>query len=211
MISKRTLTQLLLASAFATASISCGDVVRDGRSPVFLVIDLLQGASGADPTTVGNPVLSDVLTLVTTGGTCTVAAPCPTTFNDVGSVTLRIVPKDLGTTATPNTPTTNNEVTITRYHVTYRRADGRNTPGTDVPYSFDSAVTGTVGASGTLTLGFELVRNVAKLESPLVQLVTNRSIITVIADVTFYGKDRVGNEVNTTGSIQISFGNFGDA
>lgn len=211
MTRKRSLTHVLGLAALAAASISCGNVVRDGRSPVFLVVDLLQGASGADPASLGNPVRSDVLTLVTTGGTCTPAAPCPTIFNDVGSVTLRIVPKDIGTTAAPNTPTTNNEVTVTRYHVTYRRSDGRNTPGVDVPFSFDGAVSGTVTVAGTLTLGFELVRNVAKAESPLVQLVTNPSIINVMADVTFYGKDRVGNDINTTGSIQVNFGNFGDS
>lgn len=211
MMHKRRFTQRILVAALATASISCGNVVRDGRSPVFLVIDLLQGASGADPASLGNPVKSDVLTLVTTGGTCTPVAPCPTVFNDVGSVSLRIVPKDIGTTAAPITPTTNNEVTITRYRVTYRRTDGRNTPGVDVPYAFDGAVTGTVTAGGTLTLGFELVRNVAKSESPLVQLRTNPSIVNVIAEVTFYGRDRVGNEISVTGSIQINFGNFGDA
>ena len=63
---------------------------------------------------------------------------------------------------------------------------------------------------GTLSLGFELVRHVAKQESPLVQLVTSPTIISTIADITFYGADRVGNEVQVTGSILIDFGNFGD-
>ncbi len=31
-----------------------------------------------------------------------------------------------------------------------------------------------------------------------------------ICDVTFYGQDQVGNEINVTGSILIEFGNFGD-
>jgi len=105
---------------------------------------------------------------------------------------------------------TNNEVTITRYHVSYRRADGRNTQGVDVPYAFDGVATGTVGPGTSLTLGFQLVRNVAKKESPLVQLVTNPVIITMIADVTFYGQDRVGNDVSASGAVQIDFGNFGD-
>ena len=103
-----------------------------------------------------------------------------------------------------------NEVTITRYHVEYTRADGRNTPGADVPYSFDGAATGTIPAGGSLTLGFDLVRNVAKQESPLAQLRTSPNIITSIALVTFYGRDRVGNNVSVTGQIQIDFGNFGD-
>ena len=33
-----------------------------------------------------------------------------------------------------------NAVTLTRYHVDYRRTDGRNTPGVDVPYSFDGGL-----------------------------------------------------------------------
>jgi hypothetical protein len=64
--------------------------------------------------------------------------------------------------------------------------------------------------TGTLTLGFELVRNTAKQESPLVQLETNGIIISTIADVTLYGRDQVGNDISATGSIGIAFGNFGD-
>ena len=44
----------------------------------------------------------------------------------------------------PNGPTSNNAITVNRYRVTYRRSDGRNTPGVDVPYAFDGAVTFTV-------------------------------------------------------------------
>jgi hypothetical protein len=125
-------------------------------------------------------------------------------------VTLRLVPKDIGPVGAAAVPSSNNEVTITRVHVQYRRADGRNTPGADVPYGFDGASTATVPATGTVTLGFLLVRNTAKSESPLIQLQTNGIIITTIADCTFYGRDRVGNDVSVTGSIQIDFGNFGD-
>ena len=65
-------------------------------------------------------------------------------------------------------------------------------------------------SGGTLQLGFELVRNVAKEESPLVQLRTSNNFISAIATVTFYGVDRVGNNVQVSGQIQIEFGNFGD-
>jgi len=131
-------------------------------------------------------------------------------FGDVGQAVLRISLKDIGTTAIVAAPTPNNEVTITRYHVSYRRADGRNTAGVDVPYAFDGAMAGTVPAIGTLTLGFTLVRNIAKQESPLVQLISSPNIISTIADITFYGHDQVGNQVNVTGSIDVAFGNFGD-
>jgi hypothetical protein len=192
-------------------SASCGNVVRQGRAPVYLVIDQLQSVAGGS--TAGTPsafLLSDVLGSRTSPAPCTSTAPCPTVFDDSGTVALRLSLKDLGTATSPTTASTNNEVTINRYHVTYRRADGRNTPGVDVPYGFDGAVTGTVPAGGNMSLGFELVRHAAKEEAPLMQLVYNANTITTIADVTFYGRDQVGNDVSVTGSIQVDFGNFGD-
>ena len=58
--------------------------------------------------------------------------------------------------------------------------------------------------------GFEIVRHVAKGETPLVQMIANLNIINAVADVTLYGTDLVGNDVSATGSISIEFGNFGD-
>ena len=203
-------TRLIGMAALVMAGVSCGNVVRESRSPMLITIDTLLGASGAKPTEFGNPVISDVLTLVTSGGTCTTTSPCPTVFNDLGQAVLRLVPKDIGTPTSPATPSTNNDVTITRYRVVYRRTDGRNTQGVDVPFAFDGAATGTVASTGTLTLAFEIVRNNAKGEAPLVQLVRNFTIINAIADVTFFGTDRVGNAVSATGSIGVNFGNFGD-
>jgi hypothetical protein len=117
--------------------------------------------------------------------------------------------KNPGTTATPSVPSPVNVITIDRYHVDYIRADGRNTPGVDVPYGFDGAITVTV-TDATTTFGFSLVRVVAKEEGPLVQLKSSSSFITVLARVTFYGHDQAGNEVTAIGQIQIDFGNFGD-
>jgi hypothetical protein len=200
----------IVVTMAAVAAASCGDVVRSGRAPVFLVVDSLAGARGASPDKFTSTLSSDVLTNVTTPAPCTTDSPCPTIFGDGGQVVLRISPKDIGQAGTPTTPSTNNEVTITRVHVSYRRTDGRNIQGVDVPYAFDSATTGTVPATGLATLGFVLVRNTAKQESPLVQLETNGIIISTVADVTFFGHDQVGNDISVTGSIGIEFGNFGD-
>jgi hypothetical protein len=206
----RLINRILMAVAVAAATASCGDVVRTGRAPVLLVIDSLLGAS-APSTTFTSNIASDVITLVTTGGVCTTVNPCPTYFSDPGQVTLRIVPKDIGTPSAPTTPSTNNDVTITRVHVQYRRTDRQNAvQGVDVPFAFDGATTGTVSATGAAQLGFVLVRNDAKIESPLIQLRSSGVIISTIADVTFYGKDLVGNDISVTGSIQVDFGNFGD-
>ena len=145
----------LVVFALVLASISCGDVARTGRAPVYLVIDTLVSAPGNKPTSfTGGALLSDVLTIVTSGGVCSVASPCQVIYDDVGEVVLRTPLKDVTNPSSPNAPTTNNEVTITRYRVVYRRTDGRNTQGVDVPYAFDGGVTGTVPLGGTLALPF---------------------------------------------------------
>jgi len=210
MIPMRQLKILAATIGVAAAGLSCGSVVRDGSSPMFLVVDLLQGQRGGGAATMGNPLQSDVQTLRTTPAPCTPTSPCPTVFSDNGQVVLSLVPKNVGTTAAPAAPSTNNDVTITRFHIEYIRADGRNTQGTDVPYSFDGAVTGTIHVGTPLTLGFELVRIAAKEEAPLAALIASPSILTTIAYVTFYGQDHVGNAIKATGTIQIDFGNFGD-
>jgi hypothetical protein len=186
------------AIALIAMSVSCGDAVRQGSSPVYLVIDQLTAGNS-------NFLHSDVVVMVTSPAPCTTDIPCPTVYSDSGTVSLRSLQKNV----TATSPSTNSEITVNRYHVSYRRADGKNTPGVDVPYGFDGALTGTT-TGGTLILNFELVRNVAKMESPLAELATNAAVITTIADVTFYGRDMVGNDVSVSGSIQVDFGNFGD-
>jgi hypothetical protein len=199
----------LAAAAIVAANVSCGSVVRTGRGSSFLVIDGMRAVRGA--ATPGAPaavLTSDVITNVTSPAPCTPAAPCPTVFSDAGQVIMHIVMKDAGG-AVPTTPTALNDITITRYRVEYTRADGRNTPGVDVPYPFDGVITGTITPAQT-TLSFELVRVQAKAESPLVQLVVNGGPITELAKVTFWGTDQAGHEVTASGSIQVNFGNFGD-
>jgi len=208
----RHISGLVAAAAALAASAACGDVVRSGKSPMFLSVDsLLAVRGGPTPGTPSNVLQSDVQAEITSPLPCTPLAPCPNWFSDSGQASFRIVPKDIGNPLAPATPSTNNEVTINRFRVVYRRADGRNTPGVDVPFPFDGAVTATVQIGSPLTVGFELVRHVAKLEAPLRNLANNAfSIVTTIAEVTFYGQDRVGNAISVTGSIQIDFGNFGD-
>lgn len=207
----RHLTTLLVIAAIGAVTASCGDVVRTGRAPVFLVLESLKATAGGTTSgTAASFLQSDVQRLVTTPLPCSVASPCATVFNDSGVAAFHLSPKDIGGSTVATAPSSNNDVTISRYHVSYRRSDGRNTPGVDVPYGFDGAVTITVPATGAASTGFELVRTIAKTETPLAQLVANPTIITTIAEVTFYGRDLVGNEIQATGTIQIDFGNFAD-
>jgi hypothetical protein len=192
------------------ATAGCGEYVRNsGRAPAQPVIVSLQGASGAEPDRFGGTVQSDVVTMVnrTVNGQ---QVATPTIFNDVGQVTMGLILKDPGQAGLSSAPSALNQITFTRYRVVYRRSDGRNTPGVDVPYPLDSAVTFTVPPEQSATATFELVRHTAKEEAPLRALASNGVIITTIAEVTFYGRDQAGNEVIVTGNIGVDFGNFGD-
>jgi hypothetical protein len=203
----RTVTRVLTVAALVASATSCGDVVRSSRAPAMLVVNSLTALQGKASTggTGTATLTSDVLTLVTTGGVCTTTSPCPTIFSDSGTMTLSLAPKDISTPLTSN-----NQVTINRIHVSYRRTDGRNSEGVDVPFSYDTASTATVAPGSTAQVSFILVRNQAKEEAPLVQLVNNGQLISAIIDVTAFGTDIVGNAVSVTGSIGVTFGNFGD-
>jgi hypothetical protein len=197
-----------LALAVITgAGVSCGDAVTQSKSPMLLVVNTLEGAptGGHGANTFTGSLLSDVVVLTTSPDPCSTSNPCATVYNDLGRVTLASVPKNVSIA-----PTSNNQVTINRYHVDFIRADGHNTPGVDVPFPFDGSATGTIPETGTLTLTFELVRHTAKEESPLAQLANNPNILHTIARVTFYGQDLVGNAISVAGSMSVDFGNFGD-
>lgn len=199
----------IAAMALLAGSVSCGDVRQD-RLPVIIVIDTLQAASGADPATVGSFLLSDVQTLVTqdVGG---VSVRVPVIFNDTGQAAMHLIAKDAGTGSVGLGPTAWNAITLNRYHVAFFRADGRNTPGVDVPFPFDGALTATLTAS-PVTVGFELVRHQMKLEQPLRSLASggSRVFISTIAEITFYGTDQVGTTIEARGTISVSFGDYAD-
>jgi hypothetical protein len=189
----------------------CGEAVRTGRSPVSLVVNRVEAASGAEPEEFANQLASDVETYVEQqidGEQVRI----PTIFADPGVAEFSLSLKDIGPPGSPAAPSTNNAVTINRYRVSYRRTDGRNAPGVDVPYAFEGAGTITVVPGANASLGFELVRIQAKEEPPLRGMRGGGAAIAIsaIADVTFYGRDQVGNEVSATGSIAVTFADWGD-
>lgn len=200
----------LLAVAVCGLSLSsCADAARTGSGPAYLIIQSVTGASGGGSPTFGTSLRSDVQVLVdvVVGGTTVQQA---TVYNDLGRASLRA---ELKNSLNPTAPTALNSVTITRYRVRYRRSDGRNTEGVDVPYGFDGAVTVNIGIGSTANVDFDLVRHQAKLERPLSTMAGVRGLIflSTIAEVTFYGHDQAGNELSITGAIDVSFGDFGDS
>ena len=201
-----------LCATLVVSAIGCGEVARTGQSPAFLIIDALEADSGADDAEEFTTLLmSDVETIVEVqqgGQTIRV----PTRFNDTGRVTLRLALKNPGTPTSPLGPSTLNEITVTRYRVEYKRTDGRNTQGVDVPYAFEGGMTITVPAQGTVQGVFDLVRHVAKAEPPLKNLAGGGAgrFINTVAEVTFFGRDQAGNETSVTGLLSVNFADFGD-
>jgi hypothetical protein len=196
---RRAALPLILLVGGALASASCGDVSRTGRAPAFLVVDLIEAQAGG-ATEFDGVLASDVLT-------------CGGVIEDVGRVQLRVLLRDPGNPGAPSAPSNLNALQINRYRVTYRRADGRNTPGVDVPYPFDGAITATITTAAS-TIGFTLVRVQAKLEAPLIALSGlsgGAIVISTIADVTLYGEDLAGNDFATTASIGVDFTDWADA
>jgi hypothetical protein len=182
----------------------CG-VYEQGSSSSVVRIIQLEAASGAKPDIFGGTLNSDVTTIVKRN-----SVDVATIFNDGGRVSMALSLKDPGAPGLPNQPSPLNAVTFTHYRVEYRRTDGRNVQGVDVPYAFDSGLTFTVPPDGTIQVGFEIVRHTAKEDAPLRALQVSGQIINTVADVTFYGKDQAGKSVELTGSIGINFGDFGD-
>jgi hypothetical protein len=182
-----------------------GELLRTGRAPVYLTVVEIEAHNGAKDED-ESVLLSDVLTFVdqTVNGQ---TVKVPTTFNDSGLARLRVSLKN---------PTVEfsdlNSVTINRYRVDFRRSDGRNTPGVDVPYGFEGGTSATIGVDSEADVVFDLVRHAAKSEPPLRNLAGGggQVFIYTTAEVTFYGRDQNGNEVVVTGFITVNFADFGD-
>ena len=176
---------------------SCGDTSL-GKSPAILVIDQMLGANTATPNQFGGTMQSDIIFK-------------GSRVEDLGQVGLRMMIKDLGNPGAESSPSPLNQIVVNRYRVSYRRADGRNVPGVDVPYPFDGAITLTVTESAQL-ISFTIVRVQAKLDPPLSSLgnLGGGLVLGTIADVTFYGHDMAGNPVQQTGSIFINFADWAD-
>lgn len=165
----------------------------DNSSPVIFTIALVNG---------GSPLASDVLT-------------DGTVVADAVDVSIGVRFKNPNIKTVPSIP---NAVRVERYEVKYRRSDGRGVEGQDVPYAISGNVTSIfdVKTSGVDPLRVEVVRAQAKLEPPLRNLrgatantLGGALVVTMFADITVYGKTISGIPVQSTGTLQIDFADYG--
>jgi len=173
----------------------CNPVEDDSESSSLLLVDNIIGEDAQGNT--GNFLQSDVL--MSSGS---VRA-------DTATATLRAEALDpdplLGTSQY-------NDIVVTRYLVTYSRTDGKSVPGVDVPYPFEGSLSAVVNAGASSTVRFVIVREVAKLEPPLLELVDLGAevVLTCTAKVEFYGHDTANRTVKATGYLTVYFANYAD-
>lgn len=106
------------------------------------------------------------------------------------------------------------DIIVDQVDVEYTRSDIPGAqPGVDVPFGFSQNVYARVAVGETLDMPFVLVQHVAKLESPLVELINGgqEGVLKMEAKCTFYGKDVAGHRVApVVGHVSVWFANFAD-
>jgi hypothetical protein len=134
-------------------------------------------------------------------------------INDNGVVEIYALPIDPFLAQNQITPYM--DVLIDQIDVEFKRTDGRNTEGVDVPYRFSQPVSMMAQINLLTKIPFVLIRHVAKMEAPLLALREVPSevvVLQLIAMVTIHGKDLGGHRVApVTGYISVWCANFADA
>jgi hypothetical protein len=188
---------VLLIAALAMAS--CNALENESTSASMLQVVSM---TGTDLT--GKEGSTTVFSDVSTAGSI---------INDNGVAEVKALTIDPNLPATSVTPYL--DILVDQIDVEFRRTDGRNTEGVDVPYSFTQPMSQLVGIDKTVKIPFVLIRHVAKEEAPLLALreVPSREfVLQLVAIVTIHGKDLGGHRVTpVTGYISVWCGNFSDA
>jgi len=176
---------------------ACNKLENLSESGSALIVTLitgtdLQGNPGS------NTIFSDVIT--STGSI----------INDTAAATLTTVLLD----PTQTTGTFYQDIIVDQVDVEYTRSDIPGAqPGVDVPFGFTQKVYVRVAVGDIIEMPFVLVQHVAKLESPLVELINlgQEVVLKMEAKCTFYGKDVGGHRVATVvGHVSVWFANFAD-
>lgn len=196
----RTTITILAILSISFYFTSCNPIEDESQSATLLIVNNITGydIEGNE----ANFLQSDVVKVDSTTGNTYVTADAAK-----ASLTAQLLQPDA-----PLGASTFNSIQITRYVVSYFRADGKNTEGVDVPYSFEGSLSTLVEVGQTVDISFIIVRAAAKLEPPLINLAEGRAegTLNVKAKVEFYGHDLTNRNVKATGYLTIVFANYID-
>jgi len=173
---------------------------NDSTSASFLVINSLTG-NDLEGNEGSATIFSDVSAAGSIINDNCVAAVTARTYNPVDDETL-------------NPITYYQDVIVDQIDVEFRRTDGRNVEGVDVPVHFKQPMNWLVKVGDTESIPFMLIRHVAKIEAPLLALLEVPSqgiVLQLVARVTLHGKDLGGHRVApVTGHVSVWCSNFAD-
>ncbi len=193
--------KLLVLIIAALALASCQAKEDDSTSASFLVITSLTGndlAGKAGSTT----VFSDVITNGSIINDSAVAVVTALTYNPTEDSEAHDITYYMN-------------VIVDQVDVEFMRTDGKNTEGVDVPYHFSQPMNMLVEVDKTASIPFILIRHVAKMESPLIQLrdfPSEEFVLQLLAKVTMHGKDLAGHRIApVSGYLTVWCANFADA
>jgi hypothetical protein len=202
---KKALTIIQLSALVAVLLFfsSCNKISKDTRSNSMLIIQSLTGTDTAGSE--ANFLQSDVLTVLDPE-TMISDMVNTTVIADIAKVefTAELLSPGLVETSQYS------DIIVNRYVVSFTRSDGKNVEGVDVPYSFEGALSALVNVGTSTSADFVIVREVAKLEPPLVELHDGRGdgVLQVKARIDFYGHDLANKSVMATGYLSIFFANY---
>ncbi len=187
-------TSLILTAAFLL--LSCNALEKNTQSASMLVINSLRGTTLKGDA--ADYLQSDVLIEDPDTGAQTITAD-----SAIVNVTATLLEP------TPSLPTSvYNDIQLERYVVTFSQPNGNKVEGRDVPYSFEGRLSALVKVGTDLDVSFIIVREVAKIEPPLIDLRDYYDVLQVTAKIDFYGKDMAGKSVKATGYLTIFFANY---
>ncbi len=178
--------------------ISCNAVENETDSSSILVVENIMGQDIEENE--ANFLQSDVVYQDPTTGAETIHADIAT-----ASLSAKLL-NPLSVTG----PSQYNDIMLDRYVVTYFRSDGNNTEGVNVPYSFEGQMSVNIPIDSEVGVSFVIVREVAKLEPPLINLQAARDVgvLQIHAKVEFFGHDMANKNIKATGYLDIFFANY---
>jgi hypothetical protein len=200
---KRTLMAIFLSVILLNFP-ACNKIENLSESGSALIVLIITGTD-LEENTGSTTIFSDV---ITSSGSI---------VNDTATATLSAMLLD----PLQSTGTFYQDIIVDQIDVEYVRSDmidqdtGNSTaiPGVDVPFGFSQKIYARVVIGETLELPFVLVQQTAKLESPLLELVSvsQEKILKMEARCTFHGKDGGGHRIApVVGTVSVWFANFAD-
>ena len=143
------------------------------------------------------------------------------TFNDDATLTVELLRKN---PRAPSVPV--EDVVLESYQVRYFRTDGQNREGVDVPFRFTGPLHTRIHAPSneaetTAEVVVSVVRHQAKQEPPLLNMTRisvdngtaqfpGQAIVTMIAEITIYGRTTNDRTLSATTRAQVNFADFAD-